>query len=156
MGSTDESENHDSAADEGDMSFSLPISVFVPGTAISHPSASGRSREAWKGKIRDIVSELLPKPHFAHAGPVSVTILMFNQYAGAADVDNASKTILDALSRFLIADDKQVRRLFVQSFEPDAVYEFDDPDAALITALAHEGDGVYIRVSADLFAPLYG
>ena len=88
--------------------------------------------------------------------PVAVTIYIFLQKLGGPDLDNAAKTILDALSRFLIGDDKQVMRLVVQKFEAEAIVEFDNPDPELAAAIAHEADAVYIRVSADLYEPLYG
>ena len=48
-----------------------------------------------------------------------MTIFFFPQAEMQADIDNCAKPILDAMGRFVYADDRQVDRMVVQKFEPE-------------------------------------
>ncbi len=63
------------------------------------------------------------------------------------DIDNIVKPILDAMTPVIYLDDAQVERVVVQKFEPERIFSFLAPSAALKEALDAEGAAVYIRIS---------
>lgn len=129
----------------------LPLEFVVYGTAVSHLAKESSSREKWRQKVRDAAKEVLPEGHFLLENPVAVTIYFFPQAEMKADIDNCTKPILDAMSRFVYADDSQVDRIVVQKFEPERPLEVrGDPTEILATALAAIEPVVYIKVGTDL------
>ena len=72
------------------------------------------------------------------------------------DIDNIVKPILDAMTRHIYLDDKQVQRVLVQKFEPGRVFEFTSPTAILDFALGTSKPALYIRLSDDPFVELAG
>ena len=67
----------------------------------------------------------------------------------AGDLDNIVKLTLDAMSRHIYIDDRQVERIVVQKFETDRVFAFSDPSQTLTACLLGEKPALYIRVSND-------
>ena len=93
----------------------------------------------------------MPEGHFLLENPVAVTIYFFPQAEMKADIDNCTKPLLDAMSRFVYADDSQVDRMVVQKFEPERPLEVRGvPTDILATALAAMEPVVYIKVGTDL------
>lgn len=66
------------------------------------------------------------------------------------DLDNIIKLVLDAMSRLIYVDDRQVERIVVQKFEPGRPFSFRDPSAVLAEALEGSRPVLYIRVSSSL------
>ena len=129
----------------------LPFEFVVYGTAVSYSAGNPSSKARWRQTIRDAAKEVLPEGHFTLEDPVSVTIYFFPQAEMKADIDNCAKPILDAMSRFVYADDSQVDRIVVQKFEPERPLEVrGDPTEILATALAAMEPVVYIKVGTDL------
>ena len=129
----------------------LPLEFVVYGTAVSHRSKRPSSRERWQQKVRNAAKDVLPEGHFALENPVAVTIYFFPQAEMQADIDNCAKPILDAMGRYVYADDRQVDRMVVQKFEPERPLEVRGvPTDILATALAAMEPVVYIKVGTDL------
>ncbi len=84
---------------------------------------------------------------------MAVTLYYLPEKPMVGDIDNIVKPILDALSRHLYLDDRQVERVVVQKFEPGAGYQFKQPTAILARALAHR-PVLYVRVSNNPFEEL--
>ncbi len=53
--------------------------------------------------------------------PIGDHTVLLSRHRNAGDIDNIVKPILDALCHHIYMDDRQVQRLVVQKFEPDAV-----------------------------------
>ncbi len=130
------------------MSPYLPIEFIVEGTAISL-QASASTIAAWKQRIRAAGEQVIESGSWAHEGRIAVTIFYFPDGQMTGDIDNIVKPILDAMTPFIYLDDHQVERVVVQKFEPDNVFSFSRPSAALATALAKAGASLYIRVTDD-------
>ena len=129
----------------------LPLEFVVPGTATSRGAKRAASRERWQESVRDAAKKVLPAGHFLLDTPVAVTIYFFPQAEMQADIDNSAKPILDAMSRLIYLDDRQVDRIVVQKFEPGRPFEIrDEPTDCLAVALAAEDPIVYIKVKEDL------
>ena len=129
----------------------LPLEFVVYGTAVSHWARKPASRERWQQKVRDAAKVVLPEGHFTLENPVAVTIYFFPQAEMQADIDNCAKPVLDAMSRFVYADDRQVDRIVVQKFEPERPLEVRSaPTEFLATALAATEPVVYVKVGTDL------
>ena len=65
------------------------------------------------------------------------------------DVDNIVKPILDALSKHIYNDDRQVERVWVQKFEPGRIFQFAKPSEVLSEALSGEKALLFIRLGDD-------
>ena len=65
------------------------------------------------------------------------------------DVDNIVKPILDALSKHIYNDDRQVERVWVQKFEPGRIFQFARPSEVLSEALSGEKPLLFIRLGDD-------
>ena len=129
----------------------LPLEFVVYGMAVSHWARKPASRERWQQKVRDAAKEVLPEGHFTLENPVAVTIYFFPQAEMQADIDNCTKPVLDAMSRFVYADDRQVDRIVVQKFEPERPLEVrGEPTEFLAAALAATQPVVYVKVGMDL------
>jgi hypothetical protein len=118
----------------------------VRGTAISL-QASAQSRAAWKETVKAAGTEVVPAGSWALTDQVAVTIFYFPEGEMLGDIDNIVKPILDAMCQFIYVDDQQVERVVVQKFEPDNIFAFGNPTAALLDAITIEGSTVYIRVT---------
>ena len=128
----------------------LPLEFVVYGVAVSH-GAGPASRNAWRQRVRDAAREELPADYFALDFPVAVTIYFFPQSEMQADIDNCAKPILDAMTKCIYLDDKQVDRLVVQKFEPERPLEIPhDPSESLTAALAASDPVVYVKIGTDL------
>lgn len=136
------------------MEVLFPFEFNVAGVPVSLQAKRPESREQWKDRVRAASSIGLPQPHFATSDPLAVTIFYFPPEAMQGDVDNIVKPILDALSRHLYCDDRQVERVVVQKFEPQRLVEFVEPSPVLQDALAADRPIVHISVSNDPLAEL--
>ena len=113
------------------------------------------SLQEWQANVKEASKAVLPEGHFATEGPISATLFYFPAAAMQGDIDNIVKPILDALSRHIYLDDHQVHRVLVQKFEPDNVFEFRSPSAALDSALTGSKPALYVRLSDDPFEDLF-
>ena len=92
--------------------------------------------------------------HLATESRSAATLYYFPAVPMQGDIDNIVKPILDALSKHIYLDDHQVHRVLVQKFEPDNVFRFPSPSAALEDALARRKPALYVRLSDDPFEDL--
>ena len=79
---------------------------------------------------------VLPRPHFSSDHRMAVTLYYMPEQRVEGDIDNIVKFVLDAMSKHIYLDDAQVERLVVQKFEPGNVFDFSNPSAGIVTALA--------------------
>ncbi len=127
----------------------FPIEFIVRGTPVSLQAARAQSREAWKKRVREASYDALPEGHFSTAAPVSVTLFYFPATEMQGDVDNIVKPILDALSKHIYNDERQVERVWVQKFEPGRIFQFARPSEVLSEALASEKPLLFVRLGSD-------
>jgi crossover junction endodeoxyribonuclease RusA len=131
------------------MEIVFPIEFLVHGTPVSLQAKRAESRTEWKERVKSASSTTIPDPHFASDGPISVTLYYLPDEPMQGDLDNIVKPILDALSRHIYLDDRQVERIVVQKFEPGSQYQFNEPGQALVKALEGDKPVLYIRISND-------
>jgi len=124
----------------------FPLEFIVPGTPVSLQATRAKSKEAWKQRVKDASYSVLPDGHFSTDGPVSVTLFYFPDTEMQGDIDNIVKPILDALSRHIYNDDKQVERVWVQKFEPGRIFQFTRPTEVLYEALTGEKPLLFVRL----------
>jgi Holliday junction resolvase RusA-like endonuclease len=124
----------------------FPVEFLVPGTPLSYQSARRDALEGWKKIVREASRSALPEGHFATDVPVAVTVYYFTDGSRRGDLDNIIKPILDALSRHIYMDDRQVARLLVQRFEPDDRFRFTAPTLTLQEAQDGDPPLLFIRI----------
>jgi crossover junction endodeoxyribonuclease RusA len=127
----------------------FPIEFVVRGTPVSLQATRAKSREAWKRRVKAASYDALPEGHFSTEAPISVTLFYFPATDMQGDVDNIVKPILDALSKHIYNDDRQVERVWVQKFEPGRVFQFVRPSEVLSEALSGEKPLLFIRLGDD-------
>jgi crossover junction endodeoxyribonuclease RusA len=131
----------------------LPIEFYVVGTPVSLQNATAKSRDEWRGKVRDAALAVIPLGSWALSDiRLSVSIAYFPAEV-QGDVDNRIKLILDGLKPYIVLDDELVDRVVMQRIVPESGASFHDPTAVLVEAMANEQPTVYIRIDE---APLEG
>lgn len=133
-------------SDEMDPSF--PIELVLEAVPLSL-QASARSRDAWKNDIRAEINNVLDPAGWATQSPIRVTILYFPDGPMYGDIDNIVKPILDSLMPRIYVDDNQVQRVWVEKFESDRSFQFEDPTPRLASAVETDRPVVYIRVDNE-------
>jgi crossover junction endodeoxyribonuclease RusA len=136
------------------LELEFPIEFVVQGTAVSLQAKRRDSIEEWQSRIRQASRSVLPEQYFASRNLIAVTLYYFPGSLMQGDIDNIVKPILDALSRHVYLDDRQVQRLVVQKFEPDGIFKFSSPSDVLGDALQKEKPALYVRLSDDPFEEL--
>ena len=131
------------------MLIEFPIEFIVKGTPVSLQAKRAVSRDQWKDRVKSASSTAIPSPHFATDQPIAVTLYYLPDQPMQGDIDNIVKPILDALSRHIYLDDRQVERIVVQKFEPANAYAFARPTEKLAQAFGEERPVLYVRVSND-------
>jgi crossover junction endodeoxyribonuclease RusA len=132
----------------------FPVEFLVEGTPVSAQSPNSDAKNEWKARVKEASYTALPESHWATDGSVAVTLFYFPAAQMSADLDNASKLVLDALSKHVYMDDRQVERLVVQKFEPGNVFPFKNPTTKLQEALSHPKPVLYVRISDRPFEDL--
>lgn len=132
-----------------DLEPRFPVEMMIEGTPVSL-QASANSREAWMTEIRQVVNVVLDPAGWATTEPVAVTIFYFSDGQMNGDIDNIVKPILDALIPRVYIDDAQVRRVWVEKFESDRSFQFENPSVQLASTIDSERPVVYIRVDSDV------
>ena len=127
----------------------FPVEFIVRGTPVSLQAARAKSKEAWKQRVREASFGALPEGHFSTDAPISVTLFYFPVFDMQGDVDNIVKPVLDALSKHIYNDDRQVERVWVQKFEPGRIFQFSRPSDVLSDALRGEKPLLFIRLGDD-------
>ena len=130
------------------MQIEFPIEFIVHGTPVSQQARRAASREEWKERVRQASSGVLPSPHFAFEGAMSVTLYYLPPEVMEGDIDNI-KPVLDALSRLVYIDDRQVERIVAQKFDPMRQVEFGRQTDLFRKAVEGARPALYIRVSSD-------
>lgn len=128
----------------------FPLEFIVRGTPVSLQAARAKSKDDWKKRIKEASYDALPEGHFSTEASVSVTLFYFPATEMQGDVDNIVKPILDALSKHIYNDDRQVERVWVQKFEPGRIFQFSRPSDVLAKALSDEKPLIFIRLGDDL------
>jgi crossover junction endodeoxyribonuclease RusA len=136
------------------MEIAFPLEFLVRGMPVSLSSRNESARERWKNRVRNASSLVLPSPHLASGERVAVTIYYFPAEPMQGDIDNIVKLIVDAMSRHIFIDDRQVERIVVQKFEPGNTFDFSHPTAPMKEAINEERPILYIKVSNDPFEEL--
>ena len=129
----------------------FPLEFVVDGTAVSLQAKRRESIDRWKSRIVEASRSVLPEGHFATEAPLAITLYYFPDEDMEGDLDNILKPILDALSRHIYMDDRQIERILVQKFEPQTVFEFSSPTTVLQDVLNRPKPVLYIRLSDDPF-----
>jgi len=136
------------------MLIEFPIEFTVQGTPVSLQAKRPESREEWKGRVKAASSTAIPSPHFASQDRIAVTLYYFPDTPMEGDIDNIVKPILDALSRHIYIDDRQVERIVTQKFEPPNAFTFSRTTPKFAEALGGKRPVLYVRVSNDPFEEL--
>jgi crossover junction endodeoxyribonuclease RusA len=129
------------------MDLAFPIEFLVHGTAVSFQAKRAESRNEWKNRVKAASTSVIPQPHFASGGPISVTLYYMPDEPMEGDIDNIVKLVLDALCHHIYLDDRQVERLVVQKFEPGLTFTFQNPSEVFASAISSLRPVLYIRLS---------
>ncbi len=129
------------------MELSFPIEFLVHGTAVSLQAKRAESKNEWKERVKEASAAVIPQPHFASQDPIGVTLYYLPDEPMEGDIDNIVKPILDALSRHIYIDDRQVERLLVQKFDPGIPFELSNPTATIAAAVTGPRPVLYVRLS---------
>jgi crossover junction endodeoxyribonuclease RusA len=134
-----------------EVEIEFPIEFLVHGTPVSLSAKRAKSRSEWKARVRSASTYVLPHPHFASNGRMAVTLYYFPHEPMQGDLDNIIKPVLDALSRHIYLDDRQVERIVVQKFELGNQFDFGNLSARLAEAFKVERPVLYVRVATNPF-----
>lgn len=127
----------------------FPFEFVVPGTPVSLQRDDRRAKQAWKSLVRAASSDRLPEGHFATGARLSITLYYYPEDRMIGDLDNVVKLTLDAMSKHIYLDDRQIERLVVQKFEKDFIFPFSDPSKTLAACMLGAKPALYIRISTD-------
>lgn len=108
----------------------------------------------WQVRVKMASGTAIPAPHYASEARIAVTLYYLPAEQMDGGIDNIVEPILDALSRHIYIDDKQVERVVVQKFEPGNIFNFTRPTTTFVKALAHAKPVLYVRISNDPFEEL--
>ena len=136
------------------MEIEFPIEFIVLGTPVSFQADRPAAKLEWKERVKDASRSAIPRPHLVSQDRMAITMYYFPAQPMQGDVDNIIKLIVDALTRHIYFDDRQVERVVVQKFEPGNVFTFAEPSEVLSKALETAKPLVYIRISNDPFEDL--
>lgn len=78
---------------------------------------------------------------------LAVTLYYFPDAPMPGDVDNIVKLTLDALVPTIYTDDHLIDRVVVQRFDSDAIFNFTEPSAKLVEAMAQVGPALHIHIA---------
>ena len=131
------------------MEIAFPFEFIVYGTPVAI-GASRRSRDEWTALVREAATLRLPDFYYATSAPLAVTLFNFPAGRMQGDVDNIVKYTLDAMSRRIYLDDKQVERVVVQKFEADRLLTFRAPTPVLASCIAGPRPALYIHLTTDI------
>jgi crossover junction endodeoxyribonuclease RusA len=129
------------------MDLSFPIEFLVRGTPVSIQAKRAQSKAEWKQRVKEASTAVIPSPHFASKSQIGVTLYYLPDEPMEGDIDNIVKLILDALSKHIYIDDKQVEKLVVQKFEPDIAFKFDNPTETFAAAIEGPRPVLYVRLT---------
>ncbi len=138
-------------AGEVSVEIAFPLEFIVEGTAVSRQAKRRESIDQWKTRIVDASRPFLPEGHFLTERALAVTLYYFPATEMQGDIDNIVQPILNAMSKHIYRDDRQVQRLIVQKFEPGRIFEFASPTPTLADALSRSEPVLYVRISDDPF-----
>ncbi len=131
------------------LELSFPIEFIIAGTPVSLQTKRAEARKNWQETIRSACAPSLPEGHFASENRIAITLFYFPDGEMRGDIDNIVKPILDAFSRHIYMDDRQVDRILVQKFEPEKIFAFAAPSPILARAIAGPKPLLYVRLSDD-------
>jgi crossover junction endodeoxyribonuclease RusA len=132
----------------------FPLEFVVEGTPVSFQTKRRESLDEWKVRVVEASRPTLPEGHFATNGALAITLFYFPPEPMTGDIDNIVKPILDALSKHIYMDDRQLHRVLIQKFEPGGIFQFAAPSAVLADAMGKPKPALYIRLSNDVFEDL--
>ena len=130
--------------------IALPISLAVPGKAVSHQSKDSALKNKWKAHVRSCavaaVGDRAP-----YGGNVTVTVIFFfdcpdGNTSGVPDGDNIWKLIFDALNGVVYNDDEQITDHIVRKRDLNKPFVIKGMKETLAIALAKGKEFCYITV----------
>jgi crossover junction endodeoxyribonuclease RusA len=129
--------------------IAFPLEFLVSGTPLSLQAKGRRSKIEWRARVKDASYTVFPQGQVAVDCPISVTLFYFPDTEMQGDIDNIVKPILDALTKHIYVNDKQIERVWVQKFEPGKIFGFSSPSNVLMEAIQGEKPLLYVRLSDD-------
>lgn len=132
----------------------FPFEFVVLGTPVSLERRNSKARQEWKELVRQAGLNRLPEMHFATTDPLSVTLYYYPEGQMVGDLDNVIKLTLDAMSKLVYVDDKQIERVVIQRFETGRVFVFGNPSEMLAACMLGPKPALYVRVSKDPYEEL--
>ena len=127
----------------------FPLELVVEAVPLSQ-GASADSLGAWRDQLRLAATSALPEGHWTTEEPVAITVYCFPGGRMRSDLDNILKPIIDAFSKLIYVDDRQVERIVAQKFEPERPVTFDNPSERLAEVMERNRPVLYIRLDNDL------
>lgn len=124
--------------------MSLPFEFTVDGPALSQ-RADSKSLRRWKARVENAAT-LRWHGQSPVAGKIMVTITCFD-YDRPFDLDNIVKPILDAMSKLIYDDDKQITDLHCHKRVLGTELEARNPSPILSAALDRSIQFVHIVVA---------
>lgn len=131
------------------MEVDFPFEFVVHGTPVSFQRSSGDARKAWKELVKEAARPILPEGHWTTERLLSATLFYFPPDKMVGDLDNVVKLTLDALVRYVFADDDQIERILIQKFEAGRPFVFERPSPTLSACIAGTRPAMYIRLQDD-------
>lgn len=131
------------------MEADFPFEFVVHGTPVSFQRSNPDAKAAWKQLVRDAAQPRLPEGHWMTQRLLSATLYYFPPDRMVGDLDNVIKLTLDALVRYVFADDEQIERIMIQKFEAGRQFVFARPSPILSACIAGQRPAMYIRLQDD-------
>lgn len=117
------------------------------GTPVSFQSDNAKAKGEWKASVLEAARGVLQPGSWTFMEErLAVTLYYFPQESMPGDVDNIVKLTLDALAPNIYTDDNLIDRVLVQRFDPEASFNFTDPSATLVEAMAVGSPVLYVRI----------
>lgn len=115
----------------------------VPGRAISFRSPL---RQTYQMRVKALASVTFRRG--PEQGPVEVFLDYFHTERRRVDMDNISKTVLDAMNGVAYGDDRQVVNQYSRAYDLTEVFRLPGGPVDLIKPLAQHVEYLFVRVRA--------
>ena len=124
----------------------LPLELIIRGYPVSHQTKRKNALERWKENVHEQARDQMGEMHFALERLLIATVYIFPRAPLEPDLDNATKPVLDGLSKCVYMDDKLIERLTIQRFEPGRAIAINDDAPRLEEAITSSEPIIYIRL----------
>jgi hypothetical protein len=126
----------------------FPVEFVVFGTPVSWRSDNKRRKRKWK---QTIVAALEQSTKLALKAPTDEVRVHIRYYysegSTVPDLDNLSKPVLDAMSRRVYDDDRQICDLWIDRVDMGRVLSSREAPQIVIDAVNTASDFLYIKVT---------